>query len=278
MSFILNLIEQNDVCFLSFFIAILCAVGNTMIGSRQELRQWGLRCAALAFIVYLVFTAVSDQLVDAEGLLRAAIGGLLAAGLTLGATLTLLAVGHFCWSRIRQASEAASRRAKQTTRRREQIAHEQQKRECDGQRDRAEREAANRRRTEVDRAAAASRSRSDARAAVFRLYSLRAPVIGDRFTQEMLDEYVERFMGDESPADDVERRGQELQETLQQHCEEIESPVAADSLEELAEWFADQSQRIRSLPVDEEIRQTQLILLNSRYTELTSELLERLKP
>ena len=60
----------------------------------------------------------------------------------------------------------------------------------------------------------AQRRRTDARAKASLTFSLFAPKIQGRFPQQMFDEFLSRYMGDDHPPEDVERRAEELLQTL----------------------------------------------------------------
>ena len=119
---------------------------------------------------------------------------------------------------------------------------------------------------------------TDARASAALAYSLYAAKIQKRLSQEMFDRFVATYMGDEQPAEDVERRGQELLRTLRQHLEEVEPPDQKRTLEDLARWFSEEKTRIESLPLENKVKRLHVVELTNRYAELSSKLLQRLQP
>ena len=140
---------------------------------------------------------------------------------------------------------------------------------------------ADRRAKELQAAASqadAKRRRTDARAVAALAYSRYAAKIHKRFPQKMFDRFVATFMGDDQPPDDVHRRGQELLQMLQQNLEEVEPPEKKQTPEDLAQWFQNQKILIESLPIDDTFKRQQLAELNTRYSELSSKLMERLQP
>jgi hypothetical protein len=137
------------------------------------------------------------------------------------------------------------------------------------------------RRSEIQRRSSetdAQKRRDESRSHCELTYSFYAPKLGERFTRAMLDSYIEKYMGDNQTPEDVERRGQELQVTLQKHLESVEPPKKKLTLESLARWFIEEKQRIESLPVDEKSKRRHIAELNGRYAELSSQLMENIQP
>ena len=120
---------------------------------------------------------------------------------------------------------------------------------------------------------AALRRRENIRADCEMLFSLLAPEIGDRFTRELFEDYVKRYLHDGLDADEVERRGEQLQDLLRQHHEKA-VPPKANSLSELAQWFERRKTEIDALPVEDGFKRSYVAMLNARFQELTKEQME----
>lgn len=124
----------------------------------------------------------------------------------------------------------------------------------------------------------AQQRRVDARASCELLYNLHEADIRDRFNREALDRYMQKYMSDEETAETVERRGEELQGLIEKHCEVKGIVDDPQSIDDLAQWFIDEKNRIELLPLDERMRASHLAHLNMRYAELSQEILEKVRP
>ena len=128
------------------------------------------------------------------------------------------------------------------------------------------------------RAADEGRRRVEARAACELAYSLHGSEIGKHFPKSMFDAFLQTYMSDADRADDVERRGKELQRIIDQHRQKVKPEKRPRTIQELAEWYVREKSRIDALPLDEELKQEHAAALDMRYAELTQDLLQRLEP
>ena len=184
-------------------------------------------------------------------------------------------LAHFVFGWVLSTTAAPFRRLESfQERKRREAEHRRAEEGCSTQKAHSEQQ----RREAAWSAAGALRRRKDARAAALRVFSLYTPKIGDRFSLAMFDEYAREFMSDDSPPEDVERRGEELLDVFEQHAQQLVSRNSERTLDDLAHWFLDQKDRIEGLPVDDKVKRRHRAQLNARYAELTSELLEELKP
>ena len=130
----------------------------------------------------------------------------------------------------------------------------------------------------AERQAVDQQRRVEARAQCELLFGRHVHEIESRFPKEMLDSFMLTYMNDNQPVEAVERRGKELQRSILLHLEE-ERPVRKYlTIDELADWFVKEKQRIESLPIEEELREEHLVQLNMRYAELTQDMLQRMTP
>jgi hypothetical protein len=274
MESILNLIDEGNFISLLLLIGVVAFVGQKMVESQPTLHQWGWRLAAGAFIAYAVYAGVGQQPADPEDWISVVLRGLLAGGLALGLSWIILSAAFFVLhhpvSLIRSFKAAAARRQKQH----ECPASDQS--QWQNPRLEAERRAQQQQHSIAQ--AEAKRRRTDARARAALTYSLYVSKLQHRFTQQMFDDFVAKYMGDDQLPEDVERRFEELFQTLQKHLAEAEPPEENRTLADLAQWFVDQKARIESLPVDERVKRLHLAELTTRYAELSSRLMEKLRP
>lgn len=145
----------------------------------------------------------------------------------------------------------------------------------------AQREAAARRGQEQQTAkvqAGHQRRRTEARARCELAYSLHASDISERFPKSMFDAFLQTYMNDSHDAEDVERRGRELQAIIEQHRSKAKPERKPRTIQDLAEWYLREKHRIDSLPLDDELKQEHMAALDMRYAELTQEVLQSMEP
>jgi len=267
-------LEQIDFWSALILIGALYMIGDRIVQGRPAMRERGVQCAIAAFGIYCVSAFLTYGSADAPELLGIAFRALLVAGIVLGLswiTLTALApMGRLLTAPGRLWAD--HRRQTERTRQYQREQDEGRRREAEQARQRLERADG------TQREASAERRRNDARAAAALTYSLYAPKVTERFSRQNFDEFVEMYMGDDHSADDVEKRGQELVRTLQQHLEQVEPPNEKRTLEDLARWFVEQKELIESLTLDDKLKRLHLAELNARYSDLSSNLMTELKP
>ncbi len=278
MTTLLEMLDHGDARSLLFLIAILSLVGSKMTETSDSVQRWGWRLAAAAFLAYAVYAGIVQQPAAAEDWVGVILRGLLAGGLALGFSwIALSAVAFllrcpiaFIQSRIRALKAAAVRRREEQQRwARDQAQWQHPDLE-------AERRAQQHQQSIAQ--GEAKRRRTNARACAALTYSLHASKLQHRFSQQMFDDFVARYMGDDQLPEDVERRGEELSQTLQKHLAEAEPPEDNRTLADLAQWFIEQKTHVESLPVDEKVKRLHLAELTARYAELSSRLMEKLRP
>lgn len=290
MNTILDLIDRADTCATPTLIVILYVVGSKMVGDDARLHRWGIRAAAAAFLAYAGYRGMTTEIKRTDDVVFLLLHALVAGGVTLGAAWTLLAVVGFAWrhlvigpgSKLQQsftaATQAAHDRQAERDRERQRIAEQQEYARRAPERERSEREAAARKQAEDTIKADAQKRREDARASCELLFGLHAAEIGNRFPREQFDAFVAKYMTDKHAPEDVERRAEQLRALIEQHREQVKPTPKFATIEDLARWFQEQKQRIESLPIEEKSKRMHLVELNQRYAELTSELLQKMKP
>lgn len=173
--------------------------------------------------------------------------------------------------------------------------------------DRAARRAARRERRRLARTAAirpeldadssldSSRRRAKSRLGVELSYALAGPEIGRRFSREMFDDFLHRYLGEHLPVEEVEDNARQFQAILQQnpplpllakgsegvviYGTQVVSAGAHGnnglpeftSLDDLSHWFLSEQQRLVSL--DAPARQSKIIDLHQKYLALANKLL-----
>jgi len=282
----MSLLHDGDVCSVGFLILILLAFGGMMVHGRPDLDQWGRRLAAAAFVAYLILVGIETHAEKAEQWAALAFRGLFAAGLVMGGAWVVLPILAFVHRhaveepgrRVRRWREEARRRrlereARREAERRAAREHAEWERtapERERQRELAEAEAMRR--------AEAKRRRDDARAAALLDYTFYAAKLGNRFSRQDFDQYVATYMGDGHPPDVVERRRQELLAIFERHLADVSPPRREMTIDGLTSWYEGARATIERSTMDDRTKRTQFAELYARYTELMSELMERMRP
>lgn len=286
MDRILDILNDGNLCYLMLLIGILASIGQRVAAAQPRLHLLGLRLAFAAFLAYCAYAAVRFSPRSAEEFVGIALRGLLAAGLALGLSWTLLPAAAFvyCYTlgpffgKVGEWSRAAFRSAAE---RRARCKEEEQKRLGQEEYQRLEQERERNRPLEEARARAnaeAQRRRQDARVACEVLYNLHAPEIGTRFPRELFHEFLARHLGDNHPPEYVEERSRQLQEIIRAHLERVEPPKKKRTVEELAAWYATMRETIERQPIDDRQKRVQLAQLNLRYRDLVNDVMETLEP
>jgi len=279
VSTVLEMIDAGDVCSLLALIAVLALIGHKMVQETHSLYLRGWRLATAAFLAYCLYAGFVFQPTDAQGWLWAVFRGLLAAGLTLGVSWIALSVLAFAKHHLLDTPAKRARDlAESSKQRRREAEHRRQEEERESLRQERDAEERSRQLHEQTTKAEAQRRRVEARAAAELSFSLFGPKLENRFTREMLQEYISTYMGDDQPPEDVERRGQELIATLQRHLEQVEPPETKRTLEDLSRWLEEEKARIVALPIDEKAKRSYVAALNVRFNELSTKLFEELEP
>lgn len=281
MQTLLDVINSGDVFSLIVLIVVLCWLGSWMIDRRPQLRQWGKRLAAGAFISYCVIIGSELEAHTPQTWLGIVWRGLLTAGLTLGASWVVLAVYGFLQAMSDSASAKAQVRAtqRQWEKQRKQREKAERKRKQEWDRQAPERER-QRKLADEQRCQAQAlqtetqQQRDDTRLACELFYNLHAPTIGERFSKQDLHEFLDRYMGDHQSLDVLRRRATQLTETIRQHVDAVDPPEDLDSLEKLTAWFAKQKSGIESLGLDDDFKDMFINDLNEQYASRCHRMLE----
>ncbi len=122
----------------------------------------------------------------------------------------------------------------------------------------------------------ADRRRARVRLRAEKLFARYAPELGERFTRSMFDEFVQRYLGNQYPPEDVEEHGRELEALILRHAGHTDEPPPFTDLTELTRWYLAEQNRYAAPDLDEHTRQEKLDALHHRYQKLAEELLDRL--
>ncbi len=261
-----------ELLVLLFFLAMGHGVLSTIIAKREIVIVWTRRIAAIAFLGWVLWHGCTQAPRMTSGWMSVLLNGLLFAWVAMcGSRLVALVGGVFYdllfhpLTRPIHAFIVNSHDAGLARRREIQRLSEAPARE---------RVLA----LQAQEVAAAQRSRDDARASVYLLYSFYAPTIGDRFTRADVDRYVESFMNDSQSPDAVERRGRELLAILERHVAEVDPFAHGANLESLILWRDEEFRRLEALPVDEALKDEYGVLLRRRFDEIFKRSIKEIRP
>jgi hypothetical protein len=329
---LLGFLEGADPCFLCLIVGVLVFFGSRMVVGQPAIQSWGLRLAALAFLLYGGYAWFSAG----EGSTRT-LGGVVlraacVAGCVLAATWTILPVLNFIHGHLRLAlavflgyaayagvaaggysSEMLPGMALKglfasglalviawivepfwnffSSR----FLPQRSTRGADAPPAATPQDevpvptavATPRRRTTVVLAPLASedeedqRRRDRARLQLELAYVQALPSVAAWFPRPTYEEFLRRHLADHLPPEDVEDNARQLQAVLRQHQEQAEGrgpwveTQGYGSLEELGRWLLQEQQRIQALPVEQPVKQSQLLDLHQRYLVLAARTVQR---
>jgi len=264
-------------------------VGLAASVHHPKIFQMGKWLGGLSFLAYVAAGIAFDGYDPLDHLyIYAAEGGALSA-IVIGASRLTASVALWTWNIIMvvprsiSAKIATSRRHAAEKVRREQEAfdrareyqREQQVRE---QRQRLAEEQERQRQEAARQFAIDERRRMDARAECELCYSRHLKEIAKRFPKPLFDAFMRSYMNSDQPVEAVERRAKELQRIVQFHRDAAKPPKKFYTMRELTTWFMQEKEQLDSLPIDDELREEQLIALNVRYSELAQTMLDKIQP
>lgn len=102
--------------------------------------------------------------------------------------------------------------------------------------------------------------------------------VNSRFTKEMFDDYMRKYMGDEHPVAEVEARGGQLRTIIAQHRETVCPTQKEMTIESLVDWYVAEKQRINALALDDELKGEFLVEVDMRFSDLKQGLLNKMRP
>lgn len=120
----------------------------------------------------------------------------------------------------------------------------------------------------------AQRRREKVRLQLELAYVQAAPKISSWFSRQMFDDFVQRYLNDNLPPEDVEENGIQLHATIQKHLEESQQPPEIQTMEDLTDWLLAEQQRIQGQSMDASQKNGQLLDLHQRYLALASRLVQ----
>jgi hypothetical protein len=126
--------------------------------------------------------------------------------------------------------------------------------------------------------AADQKRRDDARASAFLSFNFYSAKLGNRFSRQDFDQYVQTYMSDSHQPEDVCQRGRDLLAIFEKHLAEAQPKKTEPTLNSLVTWYHDMRQQIESLPLSGDVKEVRLIDLKNRFEDLLGELTEQARP
>ena len=280
-------IDSDNLAGSCVIVGILFWVGKGFAECHERARQAGLYAGAAALLVYFAVSYAPNGNVASTAfrgvLIAGAVTGLVWLALPLAyvvyattfgqllsfvknvAVRTKQATAQRRWEREQEADR--NRRAAEELRLAPIRERELQAAEAMRVRTQFEADARNRAAKEMQQ------KRDKCRATCELLYRQYGPEIKDRFTKKMLDEFIETYMGDSLSADEVERRGMELQQLIRGHAAKVMPAFDPQSLDEVTTWYEKELANAKSMD-DPKMREFVLLQLRSRRDNYINRILE----
>lgn len=289
MTGLLPFADESDFCGTIVLSGILYGIGTTVARGEPQVIPWSWRIAGAVFLVDGVMCLGEVNRITAAECLAATVHGLIAGSLALGVTLSALGAASALYRPFGLMTRKMEEQSRSKKRQREQQENERQsaekRRRLDEEWERSRPERERRQLEDAERQALdarlkyqAQKRREDARIQCESFYSLHAPLIRRRFTKDMFDSFISRYMGDNRPPAEVEERAAQLQALIEQHVQAVAPMKKEPTIDALATWFLAEKRRIDTLSIDDELRDEHLAHLNMRYSELSQEILEKMRP
>jgi len=286
-----SLVEDGDVCALVISIAVLFVICRFFVAYDPRLENLGIKVASAVGVIYALASVSSQGINTAADLARIAMRSLAAGALVLGPAWVVLSVGAFIYRHYqRMASAVESRLAarKRVSERRRQDAEEQERQrqrdlewECTRpEREQAAREAAEiariaaeqqrqqaqiaaeQRQQEAQRQADEQRQRENVRYQCRLLYDRYAKELKTSMSQKRFDEYFVTYLPDRYSAEEVERRGAELQAMLRDTVKPEPPSRPRRGLHEIQEEFTRRRSEVTASSLDEDTKAALVVDLN----------------
>lgn len=290
--YFVRMVQTGDVCSLLFLIAVFSYVGHFVVATEPELRLWGLRMAAAAFVMYVVYGAIQLGTPDANALTGVVLRALAVGGLMLGVSWILLPALAFLKRQCTRATKSAKwkaeqRRRKRNEKRRQREAERQRKRaqkeweRSAPERERAARQAEERRRRDREQQQAreqaaqrAKRHRDDAKFACQLLYDRLTPEQRQQFRREDFDAYFESFLTNSHTPDEIQERSNQLQAMIRDCFDPLgDKSKRFSDIKEIADTFQHRREEIESLGYDPRMKEALLMLIAKEEQTAIRELL-----
>jgi len=121
------------------------------------------------------------------------------------------------------------------------------------------------------------RRRDKARLTVELTYAMSMSEMNSQLPRDMFENWINRYLGDHLPPEDVEENSKHLQEMMTQQkkiAQQMANSNSGTQLEDLNHWFLDEQRRIQNdMSIDLGEKQRKLLDLQQMYTSLVNRVL-----
>lgn len=241
---------------------------------------WYFRFGLTAFVVYGGYGLITAEAIDRETLPGIAWRGLFVAGLAMIVAWIVQPLWDILMPRRKvepPAPKAAAEPAAETKKEEAKSDDTQDKDE-----DRRERRRWRRLMLMVTKPASqlsffqpddSRRRRDKARLTAELSYVMAMPEIELHFPRDMFESWVNRYLGDHLPAEEVEENSLHLQMIIAKQQKRQQGSAGGMNLEDLHLWYADEQKRIQGLDIDQATRQTKLLDLQELFLSMSQRLI-----
>lgn len=117
--------------------------------------------------------------------------------------------------------------------------------------------------------------RDKARLVVELTYVTAEPDVRHQIPREILENWMQRYLGDHLPPEEVEENSRQLLTIFQQQQKQLQMQTGAPmTLDQLHAWFLEEQRRIQQGNVDAAVKQSQLLGLQELYVSLSQRILQ----
>lgn len=282
-------LQSCDFFSLLFLLCILILAGNTIASRSPDAQRYAARAGYAVFLAYAVLALLHFGFSNPSMIAAVLIRALMLAGIAVGATCCIMPAFLIVRDKQRQLVDNAERRRSERERQKNYAANERVRRETDlrdaerrriqadaDAKYRADTEA--RQRVEQDRREKEKARIAQACSRCELLFSLYKADIESRFTRQMLDDFMKKYMHDGVSAETVQQRADELCAIMERHRETVKGKVQPTTIADLAKWFSEQQQLIQDSAAPADVKDNQLVMLGMRYEKLFEDIMRKAQP
>ena len=289
MSDTVEALQYTDFFPLLFVLGILIFAGNAISSRTPESHAYGARAGYIVFLGYTIVALLHFGFSNTSMVAALLIRALIYAGIAVGATCCLMPPFLIVRDKQRQLLQNAERRRSERERQKNYEANERLRRETelrDAERKRVQAEVDAKYRAEAEATRHVEQERREKEKVKIAqacsrcelLFSLYKADIESRFTCEMLDDFMKKYMHEGVPAETVEQRADELCAIMERHRETVKGKAQPTTIGDLAKWFAEQQQLIEQSAATAEMKENQLVMLSMRYEKLFEDIMRKAQP
>lgn len=281
-----DFLDSPEIGWHLILLVLLWLVGRVLVRNHPRAKQWGQGFAVVTLFACLLLRWAQADSRSAETIAGALGRSLLAAGLALGFGWTVfpalamaysVSLGPVIRMLRRSAENRRAWRARLEERRREEQERRAALREWEAgasERARLEREAARREQA----AAAAERHRQDACARAEAFYLRHAPELGERFSRQEFDDYLQRYLAAGVGPAEADQRVQKLESLITHHLGFADRAAQRNSLAGLIRWSNEEKRKIEDLELAPDEEEEIVGNIEAQFARLQARFIRNMKP